>query len=133
MSRQTADRFTRNQELVLGALSSARAPLSAYELLDALRGSGFRAPLQVYRALEKLVAAGLVHRLESLNAFVACSRPDGDVHERVAFAICVDCGAVSEFSDDRLNKVIEKLAHGDDFHLRKLTIELRGQCTKCSS
>jgi Fur family transcriptional regulator, zinc uptake regulator len=133
VSRHNADRFTRNQTLVLGALSRAAAPLSAYELLDKLRGSGLKAPLQVYRALEKLVAAGMVHRLESLNAFVACSHPDGDLHERVAFAICDDCGAVSEFADDELNKSVEKLARHDDFHVRKLTIELRGQCARCGS
>ena len=61
--------LTKNQKLVMGALSNANGPLSAYTILDELREHGFRAPLQVYRALEKLVELGLVHRLES-----ACSR-----------------------------------------------------------
>jgi len=65
--------LTRNQSLVFGALSRAEGPLSAYTILDQLRDDGFRAPLQVYRALDKLVETGMVHRLESLNAFVACS------------------------------------------------------------
>src|SRR5690606_26549261 len=46
--------LTKNQALVLNALSRAEGPLSAYTILDRLRDDGFRAPLQVYRALEKL-------------------------------------------------------------------------------
>jgi Fur family transcriptional regulator, zinc uptake regulator len=65
--------LTKNQALVLDVLSRAEQPMSAYTILDKLRDNGFRAPLQVYRALEKLLDFGLVHRLESLNSFVACS------------------------------------------------------------
>ena len=64
------DNLTPNQSKVLAKLEAASGPLSAYALLDQLRDDGFRAPLQVYRALESLVGAGLVHRLESMNAFV---------------------------------------------------------------
>src|SRR5690606_5865135 len=61
--------LTRNQELVLGALNGSGGRLSAYDILDRVRGKGIRAPLQVYRALDKLVERGLAHRLESLSAF----------------------------------------------------------------
>ena len=80
--------LTRNQSLVFNALTRAPGPLSAYSLLDQLRDKGLRAPLQVYRALDKLVAFGMVHRLESLNAFVACRHPDCETHENIAFTIC---------------------------------------------
>ena len=79
--------LTRNQSLVMKTLTSADAPLSAYTILDRLRDDGLRAPLQVYRALDKLTTLGLVHRLESLNAFVACAHPDCHEHALVAFAI----------------------------------------------
>jgi Fe2+ or Zn2+ uptake regulation protein len=49
--------------------------MSAYDILDRLRGSGLRSPLQIYRALGPLTEQGLVHRLESLSAFVACAHP----------------------------------------------------------
>ena len=75
-----ADDLTRNQELVLGTLAHATAPLSAYDILDQLRDEGLRAPLQVYRALDKLTERGLAHRLESLNAFVCCA--DAHCHGR---------------------------------------------------
>ncbi|HSM41507.1 MAG TPA: transcriptional repressor, partial [Afifellaceae bacterium] len=66
--------------MVFDTLLAADGPLSAYDILDRLRDKGFRAPLQVYRALDKLLALGLVHRLESLNAFIACAHPDCEGH-----------------------------------------------------
>ena len=65
-----ADRF-RNESVVCDFLEDADEPASAYEILDALRDKGLRAPLQVDRALSKLIDSGSVHRIESLNAFVA--------------------------------------------------------------
>ena len=65
-------RLTNKQALVMNLLGKTKGPLSAYAILDQLHDSGFRGPVQVYRALEKLMELGLVHRLETLNAFVAC-------------------------------------------------------------
>ena len=123
--------LTRNQSLVFNALTRAPGPLSAYSLLDQLRDKGLRAPLQVYRALDKLVAFGMVHRLESLNAFVACRHPDCETHENIAFTICEDCGDVSEIADPGLEKRLHKLADDADFALSASTVELRGRCGAC--
>ena len=123
--------LTRNQTLVLGALSKTDGPLSAYTLLDQLREDGFRAPLQVYRALEKLIEFGLVHRLESLNSFVACAHPRDHVHGLIAFAICDSCGQVDEFSDAVVEKQLRGWATDHTFKLAKTTIEMRGTCSTC--
>lgn len=123
--------LTKNQALVFGALSRADGPLSAYTILDQLRDDGFRAPLQVYRALDKLVEIGIVHRLESLNAFVACSHPGCDSHETIAFTICETCGKVDEISDDGLEARLRDLARHDRFTVRKAVVELRGVCSAC--
>ncbi|RUT30288.1 transcriptional repressor [Arsenicitalea aurantiaca] len=126
--------LTRNQALVLQALTHAEAPVSAYGLLDLLRAEGLRAPLQVYRALEKLTELGLVHRLESLNAFVACAH--GHSHDAdagpVAFAICEDCGRVDEFSDPVVEARLGDWAEKKGFVARRTTIELRGRCGACA-
>ena len=123
--------MTRNQSLVLGQLSRADGPLSAYTILDQLRGDGFRAPLQVYRALEKLIADGHVHRLESLNAFVACSQANCcDTHATVAFAICEKCGHVAEISDSDLDSRLNELAGKSGFQLKTSVVELRGLCAE---
>ena len=123
--------LTKNQALVMGALSSADGPLSAYTILDQLRDHGFRAPLQVYRALDKLVEFGLVHRLESMNAFVACRHIEGSDHGQTLFMICGTCGKVSEVTDKALTRQLKKLATDAQFVLTKATIELRGTCRSC--
>lgn len=125
--------LTKNQEMVLGALSGAKAPMSAYAILDELRSDGFRAPPQVYRALEKLVADGLVHRLESLNAFVACSHEDCHETGLIAFAICGQCGLVSEFSDETVSTRLTHWIAEHQFTNTKTTIEIRGDCGTCSA
>lgn len=123
--------LTRNQTLVFDALSKAESPLSAYTILDKLRDDGFRAPLQVYRALDKLVDFGMVHRLESLNAFVACAHSHCGQHGLIAFAICDKCGHVSEFYDDIIEDRVRNWATGNGFKPAKTTVEIRGTCANC--
>ncbi|MFC4624037.1 Fur family transcriptional regulator [Daeguia caeni] len=125
--------LTRNQSLVYEVLSKAEGPLSAYTILDQLRDEGFRAPLQVYRALEKLLDYGLIHRLESLNSFVACSQSQCHRHGLTAFAICEQCGQVTEFSDAAIENLVEAWGLQNGFKASKTTLELRGVCEKCGS
>jgi Fur family zinc uptake transcriptional regulator len=116
------------------ALKGAGGPQSAYDILDRLRSEGFRAPLQVYRALEKLLEFGMVHRLESLNAFVACSDPHdhhGHEHGVTAFAICDGCGKVTEFQDDVIAGRLKAWEQSSHFRPEKTTIEIRGHCEHC--
>ncbi|GGB42867.1 transcriptional repressor [Roseibium aquae] len=132
MTLQAQPELTKNQSLVFSALNRADGPLTAYAILDELRAEGFRAPLQVYRALERLQAYGLVHRLESLNAFVACSHPQCAHQESAAFAICEKCGQVAEFSPGRATDALKAWATQTGFALTNTTIELRGMCRLCS-
>lgn len=127
----TAHDLTKNQEMVLGALSAADGPLSAYTILDRLRDRGFRAPLQVYRALEKLLDYGLVHRLESINAFVACAHPHCHGRGSIAFAICEKCGQVEEFSDATVQSRLGDWSRDHGFKPSKTAIEIRGTCATC--
>jgi Fur family zinc uptake transcriptional regulator len=123
--------LTRNQKLVLEALSAAGSPLSAYALLDALRTDGIRAPLQIYRALEKLIELGLVHKLETVNAFVTCAHPHDHHSETTAFTICDNCGQVEEFTDAEVSKRLARHAQDRTFRVARTTIELRGTCGTC--
>lgn len=129
--------LTKNQTLVLEALTKAEAPLSAYTILDKLRDHGFRAPLQVYRALDKLVETGAVHRLESINAFVACAHRHDNCachhHGIIGFAICDICGQVDEFHDHQVDERLTGWASSKRFKPVKTTIEIRGVCEACSA
>ena len=119
------------QKRVHRILCSAQNPLSAYEVLDKMRAKGAVTPPTVYRSLDKLIEKGLAHRLESLNAYVACKHPH-QVHDMAAFAICESCGLVREFTDPHIS---ERLSHwGDDnaFHAKKVTVEIRGLCDLCT-
>lgn len=124
--------LTRNQSLVLGRLHDANGPLSAYDILDELRPEGIKAPLQIYRALDKLMEKGLAHRLESLNAFVACAGSDCHRAGVIAFAICETCGKVSEFSDFVVRQRLEGWADSAGFQALNTTIEIRGRCARCT-
>lgn len=128
-----APQLTRNQALVLGQLEKAEGPMSAYAILDQLRNDGLRAPLQVYRALEKLLDFGLAHRLESLNAFVACAHPHCHASGLIAFAICETCGQVLEFSDDVVRDRLAQWADREGFVANRTTMEIRGACKACAA
>lgn len=130
--RPISPELTRNQTLVFDVLSKAEGPLSAYTILDHLRDDGFRAPLQVYRALEKLLDYGMIHRLESLNAFVACAHPQCHNHDLIAFAICDQCGQVTEFSDTAIENLVSAWGLQNGFAASKTTLELRGHCKNCT-
>lgn len=125
--------LTKNQALVFGRLTASGGPMSAYQILDDLRDEGFRAPLQVYRALDKLVAGGLVHKLESLNAFVACAHPQEKCgeHGLTGFAICNSCGNVIEFHHHGMEHALEDFLGEKGFKPEKTVVEIRGTCAAC--
>jgi Fur family zinc uptake transcriptional regulator len=125
--------LTRNQHLVLDALTGATGPLSAYGILDVVRSDGIKAPLQIYRALDKLVEMGLAHRLESLNAFVACAHAHEQHAGLAAFAICESCGRVDEFADDVVEQRLAGWSRGTGFKAERTTIEIRGHCGACAA
>lgn len=123
--------LTSSQELVFQTLQKSSSPLSAYAILDRLQGNGIRAPLQVYRALEKLIDFGLVHRLESLNAFIVCEHHGDHSQHPVAFAICDACGLVAEFVDSSVERGLTRWSKGHAFRPKRVTVELRGLCESC--
>jgi Fur family zinc uptake transcriptional regulator len=118
-------------KLIFGALREAQRPVSAYEIIDQLRGQATLAPQTVYRSLDRLIASGSAHRLESLNAFVACCQSS---HQGAAvFAICDDCGSVTEFAEPRAVESLAAWAKRQKYAVRSMTLELRGRCAACSA
>lgn len=126
-------RLSPNQALVLEALRRADGPRGAYQILEGLRGAGINAPVQVYRALEGLEKRGLAHRIETLNAYIACDHDHGNGPGAAptVFAICEDCGAVAEFDWPDAADSLNVGAARAGFSPREMSIELKGRCRAC--
>jgi Fur family zinc uptake transcriptional regulator len=125
-------RFTPIRRRVLEIVWSRHAPVGAYEILDALRDEHrSAAPPTVYRALEFLVEHGLVHKIESLNAFVGCGHPEDGAHVG-QFLICGRCRRVGELDDPDIAALIEKKAARVGFDVSRQTIEVEGLCRDCA-
>ncbi|MGH6900207.1 MAG: transcriptional repressor [Geminicoccaceae bacterium] len=123
-------RLTKLRRRVLELVWQGHSAVKAYHLLGALdRGDGAAKPPTVYRALDFLIAHGLVHRLESLNAFVGCPQPEAP-HDG-QFLICDACGTVSEFAAPAIEAAIAGQAADLGFAVGQQTVEVRGVCRSC--
>ena len=126
-----AQRFTPIRRQVLQALLSSHRPLGAYEVIDELAKSMPRpAPITVYRALDFLMENGLVHRIESRNAYLACAH-DHDAAAMVAFLICERCGSVGEIPAAPVAQSLNAAARATGFAPKLSVVEITGVCTHC--
>jgi Fur family zinc uptake transcriptional regulator len=116
-------------KMIVEALRDVGRPVSAYELIEELRDKASLAPQTVYRSLDRLIAEGQAHRLESINAFVACRHPSHD--GAAVFAICNDCGTVTEFDEAEAVDRLAAWARKAKFAVERMTLELRGRCRAC--
>jgi Fur family zinc uptake transcriptional regulator len=130
---KTAKRRTGEEhaENVLKALQTAEKPISAYQIMAAVPNGRDLAPATIYRALDRLVRDGQVHKLESLNAFVACQHSAD--HSAPAFAICSCCGTVTEFSPCEVVASLAKWCRTSAFEIKTTTLELHGTCRSCQA
>lgn len=128
--------LTEVRRQVLGLILEAKQPVGAYALLDRLKESrGGAAPPTVYRALDFLVEQGLVHKVERLNAFVACGAHDHD-HDGHAhpaqLLVCGKCHAVTELDDHGIAHAIAHAAAAAGFRPARATVEVEGLCVSCA-
>ncbi len=130
LCRRRGARFTPLRRRVLELVWGGHAPVGAYQVLEGLQLDGRRAaPPTVYRALDFLMAQGLVHRLESLNAFIGCPRPDQ--RHRAQYLICESCGDAIEVEIAGLEGTIASTAAAHDFAVSSQTVEVLGVCSAC--
>jgi Fur family zinc uptake transcriptional regulator len=123
-------RLTELRRRILEQVWRSHAPRGAYAILATLQRQGRRAaPPTVYRALEFLLEHGLIHRIESLNAFVGCATPDQP--HAGHFLICSACGASAEVDDRRIGAAVRESVADAGFKLERQTIELTGLCPSC--
>ena len=123
-------KLTPLRQSVFREIAASHKAIGAYEVLDRLAARGERlAPISVYRAIEALVAAGIVHRFESRNAFFACHA--GHEMRRLVLA-CETCGRVAEVDGGRVFAAIDKSAGSAAFSAKAAVVEVWGQCASCA-
>ncbi|WP_424971759.1 transcriptional repressor [Dinoroseobacter sp. S76] len=123
-------RLTPVRRKVLELLLQEHRALKAYAILDLLRDAGFGSqPPVAYRALDFLAQHGFVHRIERLNAFVACAHP-GETH-MPAFMICRLCEAVAEAQSAPARGSLGEAARAAGFQIERTVVEAEGVCPKC--
>lgn len=128
-------RFTDLRRTVFEEIASTTSSLGAYEILDRLSHKGTRlAPISVYRALDALLEAGVVHRLESKNAYFAClASAQLTSGRRPIFMSCETCGTVQQVDGQDIFDAVAKAAHGGNFAPRVTFVEVSGTCSACAS
>jgi Fur family zinc uptake transcriptional regulator len=128
-----SQRLTPIRRQVLEVLLESHKPLGAYEIMDrATAARGRPAPITIYRALDFLRDNGLVHRIESRNAFVACVN-NHESDELVVFLICEHCGAVGEAPSAAVADRLKAAARQAGFAPKTPVIEISGVCAHCRS
>lgn len=123
-------RFTPVRRKVLEILLQQHRALGAYAILDRLKEAGFGSqPPVAYRALDFLVANGLAHKIERLNAFIACVHPN---HSHTpAFMICRSCDAVAETHSSPARGALGDAARVTGFRIERTVVEAEGLCPDC--
>lgn len=121
-------RLTPVRRRVLELLWQSHQPRKAYDILAELSDDASAKPPTVYRALDFLQEMALVHKVESLNAFIGCN--GGHEHQ---YLICQDCGDVADIHDSALAKTVRTKAGQKGFRVTSSIIEIKGHCEKCQT
>ncbi|MCH9698858.1 MAG: transcriptional repressor [Gammaproteobacteria bacterium] len=125
-------RLTPIRKRILELICASHQAIGAYQLLDQLKLEDSKAkPATVYRALDFLMDAGLVHKVESLNAYIGCLTADKDHHS--AILICKSCNNAFEIDAEVCYSDLFEKSRSFGFTPHELTLELRGVCVDCQA
>lgn len=127
-------RFTKLRQDVFEEIAATYTSVGAYDVLARLAEKGTRlAPISVYRAIDALLEAGVIHRLESKNAYFACRRLDHTPGRRPIVLSCENCNAVAEVDSEGIFETIDRIAMAANFQPRVKFVEVLGTCRNCAS
>ncbi len=126
-------KLTTLRRKVFREIAGSHHSVGAYDVLDRMARKGDRlAPISVYRAIDALLAAGVVHRLESRNAFFACHAAHaGDRHQLIL--ACETCGLVAEVAGEAVFAALERSEHAASFVAHRRVVEMTGLCRNCQT
>ena len=124
-------RFSEQRKNVLEVLAASKKAVGAYDIMQVLSSEdNMVKPPTVYRALDFWVKHGFAHKIESLNAYIACCN-DHD-HDHSLIMICNDCQQIDEVAFPHLPDHISATLDIRHFTLDKSVMEITGHCAQCS-
>jgi Fur family transcriptional regulator, zinc uptake regulator len=131
-------RLTPMRQEVMLTLLAHHQPMGAYDLLAKVSHKHNKqlAPVTIYRALDFLVEHGFAHKLETQNAYVACTSEthhthEHKTHEGVVFLMCTTCGGVDEIQAPHVHDSVHQLMLTTGFAPRSQVLEFSGVCEHC--
>ena len=125
-------KLTSQRRDILNCVAQSHSAVGAYDIIERMAGQGPRpAPITVYRSIDFMLAHGLVHRIESRNAYVACLHTHEG--EPAALLVCEACGMVAELDAEDIFSDLGKIASNEGFRPSRTMIEMTGQCAACAS
>jgi len=131
LCKQKGLRFTSSRKRILELICTSHKAIGAYELLDVFKQEEPKAkPVTIYRALDFLMEVGLVHKIESLNAFIGCLQ--SEKQHQCAILICNVCKNAYEMDANPVYENLFELSQSVQFTAQNITIELRGLCVNCN-
>ena len=123
-------RLTPQRRDVLTLIAATHTAIGAYDIIERMAGAGERpAPITIYRALDFLLANGLVHKIESRSAYVACAHDHDGM--QAAILICDGCDSVAELDAPLAFSALAESARGQGFAASRVVVEISGRCAPC--
>ena len=121
------------REAVFRQIAASHRPIGAYEVREKFKARGRHlTPMSVYRIIALLIAAGVVRRFKTGNAFYASGSASGDrISPRIVLA-CQRCGCVGDADGTAAFGAIGRIAASRAFAARSAVIEVLGTCRNCA-
>ena len=123
-------KVTRQREEIARVFLDSGRHLSAEELYQQIRQDHPQVGLStVYRTLKLLVDAKLASRREFGDHITRYEPQSGSTHHD--HLICVGCGAIIEFENEKIEELQNEVAAQNDFTVLRHKLELYGTCKEC--
>jgi len=124
-------KFTRTRRLIFEEIFSEKTVHpNAYEIHRRLKGKGENVSLAtIYRTLNLLVKSGLVSEIDFGEDH---SHYEPEVSKAAhGHLVCLSCGAVKEFSDEKVQSILKRIGKESRFKTDKFSIQVFGYCERC--
>ena len=128
--KENAYQFTEPRKKVLSILLDHDEPLGAYRILETLTTKSTKPkPPTIYRAIDFWLKHGFIHKVESVNGYIACKQCKS--HTNIDLLVCDICKRVTEIHLKPLEDRIKNKKDLMGFKPNIISTEIHGTCKKC--